>query len=281
MMKNSSKSVVKKRCFKNPGYWGTAIMWFVSSLVIFTGCTSVPRVETPIHTSSSGSIFLKVLPEPEPPPSHPAVINPSLMQAILSGVTVQEQKGLLQSLIIDNPQSIAAFTPEEISFLTPWLVEAFSVATPEEAIHFHLNHAASMPGRHTAGSMFVKDSILHMSFSPFHSPSERSAQLSRPSKSFARPKHWQVSFHPEESVESTSHATASASEPSAPLALAINLPKLAQQLNRPPAESTDVPHNNQDPTVREDLQDEIQQLQQQLQEQNQKLDSLHQKIQSQ
>ena len=280
MMKNSSKSVVKKRCFKNPSYWGTAIMWFVSTLVIFTGCTSVPRVETPIHTSSSGSIFLKILPEPEPLPSHPAVINPSLMQAILSGVTVQEQKGLLQSLIIDNPQSIAAFTPEEISFLTPWLVEAFSVATPEEAIHFHINHAASIPGRHTTGSMFVKDSTLQISLSPFHSRSERSAQLSRPSKSFVRPKQWQINFRPEESVESTSHTTASTPEPSSPLVLAINLPKLAQQLDAPMTGPTDILQNNQNHTVQEDLQDEIQQLQQQLQEQNQKINSLQQQIES-
>ena len=243
----------------------------------------MPRVETTIHTSPKGAISLKVLPEPSIRVSHPITLDKHTIQAVLSGVYVHEEGGILDSLLKRDTESIRVFTPEEVAFLTPWLIQAFSTATPEESIEFHVGSQT-----YTSGSIYVLNSILHFSLIRFQDHSLRSALLSRPSNSFSRPKQWQISFDPDVVIETNGVGH---QEKRDSLRLAINLSHLSHYLASSaepvPADiSTDFTvqpersrrEHPQESTM-EDLRKEMQQLRQTMEEQNRKVERLEHQAQ--
>lgn len=99
-------------------------------------CTWTPEVETLIHQSEEGNITLQTSGDFKVPPQHPHVFNESLIKQVLQGIIYTQEKGILQELLIADPNPSPLFSSEQIDFLTPHLVNAFSKATAEELVTF-------------------------------------------------------------------------------------------------------------------------------------------------
>lgn len=51
-------------------------------------------------------------------------------------MAISQEEGILQQLVLSTHDAVPAFSPSQIDFLAPYLSMAFSLATPEEIIHF-------------------------------------------------------------------------------------------------------------------------------------------------
>jgi|GEM_PF-2044534 len=116
-------------------FCGTAALSF-SFFILISQCTWTPEVETPIHHSQQGRIVLQTSSALNAPPKHPQILSESLITQILQGITKTQERGMLQELFTSNPAPRQAFSPAQIDFLAPQLVNAFSQATAEEIVTF-------------------------------------------------------------------------------------------------------------------------------------------------
>jgi hypothetical protein len=73
---------------------------------------------------------------PKKVPLHPASLSESLIAKILKGITISQEDGLLQQLLLSTHHPVPAFSPSQIAFLAHQISMAFSQVTPEEVIHF-------------------------------------------------------------------------------------------------------------------------------------------------
>ncbi len=111
--------------------------------------------------------------------THPAVLTPEQMAAVLSGITIEEPWARLP--IYDNtsqPRHHHAFTETEVVFFSPLLAMALSKGTPEEVITFYQSRALSGSSREvTSGGLFVQGDELHLILANYRSPTHYSADI--------------------------------------------------------------------------------------------------------
>ncbi len=108
----------------------TTILFFIIQ------CTWSPEVQTLIHSSPEGNVALQTSSEFKVPPQHPHIFSESLIKQILTGISLNQELGILQELFISDPEPSPVFSRAQIDFLAPHLVEAFSKSTSEELISF-------------------------------------------------------------------------------------------------------------------------------------------------
>jgi len=105
-------------------------------LLLTIQCSWTPEVETLVHNSQQGRIVLQTSSTFHIPPKHPQDLSTSLIKRILGGISKAQETGILQELFLSSSAELPAFSQAQIDFLTPQLVDAFSLATPEELIVF-------------------------------------------------------------------------------------------------------------------------------------------------
>jgi hypothetical protein len=94
--------------------------------------------------------------------SHPAVISPEVMAAILKGLSVQEHRIKLQRLISGEAPREPAFRDEDIAWLAPKLAEALGRAEPQERVTYYLSRPQTSIKREiTTGGLYVRGERLH------------------------------------------------------------------------------------------------------------------------
>lgn len=109
----------------------------IAILAIFNlQCSWTPEVETVLYEGSECVISLKTSDALKQAPTHPAFLSESLIAKILNGMTISQDEGILQQLLLSNRHPVPAFSPSQIIFLAPHVSMAFSQVTPEEVIHF-------------------------------------------------------------------------------------------------------------------------------------------------
>ena len=99
-------------------------------------CSWTPEVETVLHKGSECVISLKTSHALKKTPSHPASLSEALITKILKGVSISQEEGILQQLLLSIHHPVPAFSPSQIEFLAPQVSMAFSQVTQEEIIHF-------------------------------------------------------------------------------------------------------------------------------------------------
>ena len=67
---------------------------------------------------------------------HPTFLSESLLREVLTGIGIDQEKGVLQQLLLSTHSPVRAFSPSQVDFLAPYVSLAFSQATPEEMILF-------------------------------------------------------------------------------------------------------------------------------------------------
>ena len=124
----------------------------IGVLFLTIQCSWTPEVQTPIHNSQTGIVFLQTSEAFKARPQHPQDLSPTLIKQILKGLSHREEHGLLQELFISNPKITPVFSTGQIEFLTPYLVEAFRKVTSEELIGFQLAEEETN-GHNLSGTM--------------------------------------------------------------------------------------------------------------------------------
>ena len=109
---------------------------YASFLILTTQCTWTPEVKTPVYHSAQGRIILQTSSRLNVPSNHPHTFSESFMRQTLQGISRTQGFGILQELLVSSPPPVPVFSPDQISFLVPQLVKAFSQATSEELIVF-------------------------------------------------------------------------------------------------------------------------------------------------
>ena len=111
--------------------------------------------------------------------SHPAIISPERMAAVLNGITVNEpatRLPLYDDLSI--PRRHQAFSEDQVAFWSPVLVAALAQATPEEVVTFYHSHRVSGVKREvTSGGLFVVGDELHILLSNYRSETHAAADI--------------------------------------------------------------------------------------------------------
>ncbi len=101
-------------------------------------CSWTPTVETPIHSSEEGRVVLQTFNAFSVPPQHPQFLSERLVRQILQGVSQSQESGILQEIFLSTPEQTSVFSHDQINFLVPQIVAAFSQATSEELIAFQV-----------------------------------------------------------------------------------------------------------------------------------------------
>ncbi len=109
----------------------------IATLAIFNlQCSWTPEVETVLYKGPECVISLKTSHALKQAPKHPAFLSESLIAKILNGMTISQEEGILQQLLLSKHHPVPAFSSSQIDFLAPHVSMAFSQVTPEEVIHF-------------------------------------------------------------------------------------------------------------------------------------------------
>ncbi|MGP0595317.1 hypothetical protein ACTRXD_22590 [Nitrospira sp. T9] len=109
----------------------------IATLAIFNlQCSWTPEVETVLYEGPECVISLTTSHALKQAPTHPAFLSETLIAKILNGMTISQEEGILQQLLLSNHHPVPAFSQSQIIFLAPHVSRAFSQVTPEEVIHF-------------------------------------------------------------------------------------------------------------------------------------------------
>jgi hypothetical protein len=113
-------------------------------------------VDTPQHY-----VWIIFDPEANPEHSHPLTMTSQQMAAVLRGVLVASRNQFTG--IVEGEQALPAFTPGEVSLLSPYLVDALRKASPKDMAAFYLaGHDARLGKVITSGGLFVRDDRMFL-----------------------------------------------------------------------------------------------------------------------
>jgi len=104
--------------------------------------------------------------------SHPATVTTEEMEAVLSGLMIEEPIRVLSFLDKEQePPRHPAFNAAEIGFLAPLLATGLGKATSEEVVTFYQAHRETAIVRKvTSGGVFIDGEELHIVLSNYRSP---------------------------------------------------------------------------------------------------------------
>ena len=110
----------------------------VLSITLMTGCIWTPTIETKIVDGPQGSVSLVTVSDETFTPNHPAVLDPKVVARILRGIQVKHRIGVLQIPFGGAKGPERVFSDEQIEYLTPHIIHAFSKVTQEEQVIFRV-----------------------------------------------------------------------------------------------------------------------------------------------
>ncbi len=210
------------RYFKPIGFTGRCLI--VATLTTFNlQCSWTPEVETVLQEGPECIISLKTSHTLEKTPRHPILLSESLIAKILKGISISQEEGILQQLLLSTHHPVPAFSPSQTDFLAHHISLAFSQVTPEEIIHFKClrtdEEFFQIQGTLAVfppSSLLVtlKDLIPHPAVSPKMQHSSRSVQTTS------------LTFSHQEAVIKTEEVQAFMTIPSTYHRIAINYPSL-------------------------------------------------------
>ncbi|TAJ10411.1 MAG: hypothetical protein EPO61_02945 [Nitrospirae bacterium] len=131
-------------------------------LALTLGCTGISFVSRPVREDDPWFVRLQTYAQAgkagDVQHNHPASWNESDLNAILSGLYLTEQVGLLDQKPVPRP----IFSPEDVARLAPAVQEAFRLAQPNEWVTFFLTHPAGQGEEVTSGALYVDGQQLHV-----------------------------------------------------------------------------------------------------------------------
>ena len=142
------------------------------SVVIFlvvhvSGCAAPPLYSYIIYEDPTSFVRLEVSPEvdndePETFHSHPEDLSNEQLTQIFQGLLVREHRSSLLLLFMDLAESVPAFTPKEVMFLSQHVGKALRQAVPRELVTFYMSRPLNATTREvTSGAVFIQSNQFH------------------------------------------------------------------------------------------------------------------------
>lgn len=130
------------------------------------GCASSPPPIV-IHDSAKASVYLEPLHGSGAPASHPMSLGSPTLARVVAGLRVQQQEGLLQTLLAGTPKKEAVFARDEVQFLAPLLDAALTRASSHQAVRFHTLRTNDLGTQRSGGTLYVKDQAVYLTLTEF------------------------------------------------------------------------------------------------------------------
>jgi len=180
-----------------------------SCLVVFLGffefigaCFWTPQIETEIHNSARGIVFLRTIEDGSLRADHPVEIKQATMKHVLGGAHKFREPRLIEGLITDDDIPKRLFSQTQVAFLAPLLTSALAHATPEEEVFFQCTSEfeGAPPIK---GKMLVHDSTLFFNWKEPLSKPHVLAKQHRETNSLmdpSMPQGHMITFFPNEAL---------------------------------------------------------------------------------
>ncbi len=181
-------------------------LWLFAGLLM-SSCATSPEMDVMIEETAQGAVYLERLPDRSIQAAHPIILAPETIAQVLRGVMVLDERIALSSLLSDQPRTTRVFSEEEIAFLTPLLVTAFTRAAPDQQIGFRIvargapsystragaglgssePPLALSPREVTAGMLFAHGLSLHLTLAQYRHRAERADTINMANRRLADP----------------------------------------------------------------------------------------------
>jgi hypothetical protein len=146
------------------------VMLAITALAASDGCARLPYTSTTIHQDQLVQATLQQEVEPAGY-THPVRLRADQVAALLRGFSLRAEQRVPLPWFAEEEPPQKMLRDDEIARLSPFLVEAFQKAGPEERIHFSL----SAPGMNradaktvTSGWLAVRDPYLYITIEYYH-----------------------------------------------------------------------------------------------------------------
>lgn len=134
----------------------------VIPLVGVMGCSSPPAARI-VYQDQSTVVQLRIDTKAIQAHSHPAVISPDQVKAILGGVRVQKSGYPVLDLIAGQPEGIPAFSLGDVLSLAAPISRAFALASPAEIVTFYRRVSDIQVGLgFTTGGLFMQEGFVYL-----------------------------------------------------------------------------------------------------------------------
>jgi hypothetical protein len=120
-----------------------SLLALIGSLILLSGCAHGPDVDTVVHETPKGSVYLERISDRGVKAAHPITIEEGVIARTLSGVMVSERKTALQTAFPKPSSAGRAFSDEDVRFLAPVLTAALRQAAPDQQVGFQVRNYPS------------------------------------------------------------------------------------------------------------------------------------------
>ena len=147
------------------------VTYSIFSLLFAYACSSTTSLDIMLHETDLGAVYLERSANRALSAAHPLKIQPTTMTHILRGITVQEESGLLGSLVGRTSEPVRVFTDDQVHFLAPLLAEGLTKAASDQHVGFRLGPAPAA-AKAPKGTIYAYKRSLYVTL-PWLSPISR------------------------------------------------------------------------------------------------------------
>ncbi len=163
----STQKVMRTCCARHRVDYAALAFLLTAAWLLGAGCASSPNPTVVVHQGPKGSVSLEQLPVGSLKAAHPRAMPDDTIAHVLEGLRVQAQQRLLQTLLAGRPRRNAAFTEDEVEFLSPLLARAFSQAGPDQVVRYSVVRSTDNGPETTGGALYVKDRSLYVTLTQY------------------------------------------------------------------------------------------------------------------
>lgn len=138
----------------------------VAACTFLLACTG-SGIRTPIYQDEISRVYLEWVPQEFFRASHPATLPPTVIHGALRGLRVQKLKTSLGKLFSVQKEPKRIFSDKDVELLTPHILSALSLATPEEQIVFQRIYPWEYGSRMTAGTISLREDMLFLTITHY------------------------------------------------------------------------------------------------------------------
>lgn len=124
----------------------------IGSVLASFACSTGPEVDVTIHESPQGVVYLERISDRSFHAAHPIRIDSNTIALVLRGVLVRSDQGLLQNLLAGKPDSLRAFSDNDVAYLAPLIADGLTRAASDQQVGFRVEQIGISGYSETAGA---------------------------------------------------------------------------------------------------------------------------------
>ncbi|MGQ0811202.1 MAG: hypothetical protein ACT4OO_08245 [Nitrospiraceae bacterium] len=138
--------------------------WILIGYLLINGCASGPEVDSTIHQTDKGAVYLERIADRSFQAAHPIKLELVTVARVLHGVMVKDEQDFLQTMVAGTASVSSAFSDEEVGFLAPLIAEGLTKAAPDQQVGFRIvQTGAPVYSQTVGGGVGSSEPPLHLS----------------------------------------------------------------------------------------------------------------------